>query len=107
MTLTIRNAVLATVLAFSAFLAPVANASTILSGDLLNYGVLFNGGGGTQLSITNVTINGNVGVGGSGSVAFSGPGIIGSEREFDGRPISCGLPEGHEFGPSGSDALSL
>jgi hypothetical protein len=33
--------------------------------------------------------------------------INGSAQEFDGRPISCGLPEGREFGPGGSHALGL
>ena len=33
--------------------------------------------------------------------------LEGSEQEFDGRPISCGLPEGDEFGPGRSHALGL
>src|ERR1051326_664619 len=33
--------------------------------------------------------------------------FFGSEREFDKRAISCGLPEGNEFGPGGSHALSF
>ena len=31
----------------------------------------------------------------------------GSEQEFDGRPISCGLPEGDEFCPGRGHALGL
>src|SRR5262249_42098563 len=41
-----------------------------------DYGVLYTGTGGHNLSITNVTIGGNVGVGGTGHVQFSGPGTI-------------------------------
>jgi uncharacterized repeat protein (TIGR01451 family) len=47
-----------------------------------NYAVLYTGGGGHNLSISNVTINGNVGVGGTGVVQFSGPGTIGGRLDF-------------------------
>jgi hypothetical protein len=47
-----------------------------------NYAVLYEGTGGHNLSITNVTINGNVGVGGTGVVQFSGPGTIAGELDF-------------------------
>ena len=45
-------------------------------GDAAGYAVLYEGTGGHNLQITNVTINGSVGVGGSGVVKFSGPGAI-------------------------------
>jgi uncharacterized repeat protein (TIGR01451 family) len=41
-----------------------------------DYAVLYEGTGGHNLSITNVSIGGNVGVGGTGHVQFSGPGAI-------------------------------
>ena len=47
-----------------------------------NYGVLYEGTGGHNLSISNVTINGNVGVGGTGAVQFSGPGTIAGRLDF-------------------------
>jgi uncharacterized repeat protein (TIGR01451 family)/choice-of-anchor A domain-containing protein len=47
-----------------------------------NYAVLYEGTGGHNLQITNVTINGNVGVGGTGNVHFSGPGTIGGRLDF-------------------------
>jgi choice-of-anchor A domain-containing protein len=46
------------------------------------YAVLYEGTGGHNLSITNVTINGNVGVGGTGAVKFSGPGKITGALDF-------------------------
>jgi hypothetical protein len=63
--------------------APVAGANNIPLGGAGNFSILYEGGGsGNQLSITNVTINGNVGVGGSGAVAFSGPGTINGALDF-------------------------
>jgi len=53
---------------------PLGNAS--------NYAVLYDGTGGNNLSISNVTVNGNVGVGGTGQVQFSGPGTINGELDF-------------------------
>jgi hypothetical protein len=47
-----------------------------------NYGVLYTGTGGHNLQITNVAINGNVGVGGTGAVQFGGPGSIGGRLDF-------------------------
>ena len=38
-----------------------------------NFAVLYEGTGGHNLQITNVSINGNVGVGGTGHVQFNGP----------------------------------
>lgn len=46
------------------------------------YAVLYEGTGGHNLSITNVTINGNVGVGGTGVVQFNGPGTINGRLDF-------------------------
>jgi hypothetical protein len=47
-----------------------------------NYAVLYTGTGGHNLSITNVTVHGNVGVGGTGHVQFSGPGAVGGRLDF-------------------------
>jgi uncharacterized repeat protein (TIGR01451 family) len=47
-----------------------------------DYAVLYEGTGGHTLSITNVTIGGNVGVGGTGKATFSGPGIITGRMDF-------------------------
>jgi hypothetical protein len=46
------------------------------------YAVLYEGTGGHSLSISNVTINGNVGVRGTGVVQFSGPGTINDRLDF-------------------------
>jgi uncharacterized repeat protein (TIGR01451 family) len=47
-----------------------------------NYAVLYEGTGGHNLQITNVTINGNIGVGGTGKVQFNGPGTISGRLDF-------------------------
>jgi hypothetical protein len=68
----------------------VAIALTCLSGAAYggelglaaNYAVLYEGSGSHNLSISNVTINGNVGVGGTGVVQFSGPGTINGRLDF-------------------------
>ena len=72
------------VLVLIAVIVPLAQAANIAIGtDAANYGVLFEGGGsGNQLSISNVTVNGNIGVGGTGLVAFSGPGTINGSLNF-------------------------
>lgn len=75
---------------FLCLLLVVASASPAFAGSLLvgtlsdaaNFAVLYTGGGGNQLSITNVTINGNVGVGGTGTVAYSGPGDVAGTLNF-------------------------
>jgi hypothetical protein len=60
---------------------PFCSADTIPLGDAANYAVLYEGNGGS-LQITNVTTNGNVGVGGTGAVQFSGPGTISGKLDF-------------------------
>src|SRR5258706_1586008 len=60
-------------------LLPQAWADSLLTGNLAdaaNYAVLYTGTGGHNLQITNVTINGNIGVGGTGAVQYNGPGTI-------------------------------
>ncbi len=50
-------------------------------GGIASYDVLYEGTGNNQLSITNDTIDGNIGVGG-GQVQFNGPGKIGGRLDF-------------------------
>ena len=59
-----------------------ARADTLPLGAAASYGVLYEGTGGHNLSISNVTINGNVGVGGTGVVQFSGPGTVNGKLDF-------------------------
>ena len=44
--------------------------------------MLYEGIGGDNLSITNVTIDGDIGVGGTGKVHYSGPGTINGQLDF-------------------------
>jgi choice-of-anchor A domain-containing protein len=69
-------------IAMVAYSASAARADLIPLGDASNYAVLYEGTGGHQLSISNVTINGNIGVGGTGTVSFSGPGTINGSLSF-------------------------
>ncbi|MGP8247079.1 MAG: collagen-binding domain-containing protein [Bryobacteraceae bacterium] len=66
------------------FAIPLASATSILltSPDASNFAVLYEGTSGHNLSITNVTINGGVGVGGTGVVQYSGPGTIDGPLDF-------------------------
>ena len=57
-------------------------ADNIPLGNAVNYVVLYEGTGGHNLSVSNVTVNGRVGVGGTGAVQFSGPGTINGELDF-------------------------
>jgi hypothetical protein len=59
-----------------------ASRAGILLGEASNYAVLYEGNGGHNLSISNVTVNGNVGVGGTGVVQYSGPGTITGQLDF-------------------------
>ncbi len=61
---------------------PAANAAIIGIGDAENYAVLYTGTGGHNLEINNVTIDGNVGVGGAGHVQYNGPATITGELDF-------------------------
>jgi hypothetical protein len=53
-----------------------ARADGIPLGAAAGYAVLYEGGGVNTLQITNVTVNGNIGDGGTGKVSLSGPGTI-------------------------------
>jgi hypothetical protein len=69
------------VLAVIAFFVPPAQAGFDL-GVAQNYGLLFEGNGGNTLQVTNVTVNGNVGVGMSGKATDSGPSTINGSLSF-------------------------
>ena len=69
------------ILFLAAFAAP-AHADLLLPGDALNYDVIYTGTGGHNLQITNVTVNGNIGVGGTGVVQDSGPSTINGSVDF-------------------------
>ena len=64
-------------LLLSALVLPqAAQAGFTIGPDASNYGVLFEGGGNNTLQITNVTVNGNIGVGNTGKLNDSGPATI-------------------------------
>ncbi|MBV8665594.1 MAG: PEP-CTERM sorting domain-containing protein [Burkholderiaceae bacterium] len=69
-------------LAFGALSSQQACATTLPLGDAGNYAVLFDGLGANSLNVTNVVVNGNIGVAGTGKVAFSGPGKMNGSLSF-------------------------
>jgi hypothetical protein len=81
--------------------APQARAAFIL-GTASDYAILYEGTGANTLQITNVTINGNVGVGDGGQATDSGPSTINGRIDFsaaepDSSPITTratSSPEG-------------
>lgn len=76
-----------TALAFTLLPATPACATDFTLGDASDYAVLYEGNGGHNLSITNVTVNGNIGVGGTGAVQYSGPGTINGQLDFSASSI--------------------
>lgn len=77
-----RWAAVAALAVCAAVASPRLWADNIPLGGAANYAVLYEGVGGHNLSITNVTINGSVGVGGTGVVQFSGPSTIAGNLDF-------------------------
>ena len=63
-------------------LAGAAYGDSAPLGTASNYVVLYEGTGGHNLQITNVNINGNIGVGGTGVVQFNGPATINGQVDF-------------------------
>ena len=61
---------------------PCALATNIPLGSASNYVVLYEGTGGHNLQITNVTVGGSIGVGGTGKVQYNGPGTINGSVDF-------------------------
>src|SRR6202140_1323824 len=71
------------VLVLLAFALPSAQATEVNIGlNASQYVVLYEGIGGHNLQITNVTIDGNIGVGGTGKVQDSGPSTIAGRLDF-------------------------
>ena len=75
-------------------------------GGIGNYTVLYEGTGTNQLSITNDTISGNIGVGG-GQVQFNGPGTIGGRLDFSGArtPVNTTIPTARTLDPRPSTTM--
>jgi len=63
-------------------LSGAAYGDSVPLGAASDYAVLYEGNGGHTVHITNVTINGNIGVGGTGEVQFNGPGTINGRLDF-------------------------
>src|SRR5260221_640377 len=59
-----------------------AQADAINLGAAADYTLLFQGGGNNTLQITNVTVNGNVGVGNTGKATDSGPSAVSGRIDF-------------------------
>jgi len=70
------------VLLLAVVAVPRARATSFTLGVAGNYAVLYEGGGGNTLQITNVTVTGNVGVGGTGQANLGGPGTITGRLDF-------------------------
>jgi choice-of-anchor A domain-containing protein len=66
----------------AAFAIPQAHADLLPLGAAGNYAVLYEGNGGHNLQIANVTIVGNIGVGGTGVVQDNGPSTITGSADF-------------------------
>ena len=66
----------------AALVAQQARADLALPPDVYNFRVIYTGSGGHNLQITTVTIDGSVGVAGTGNVHFSGPGTIRGDVDF-------------------------
>jgi hypothetical protein len=84
MTVNIRStkSLLVIGLGFVCSLLPLQSASADLIGEADDYALLFQGAGNNTLQITNVTINGNVGVANTGQATDSGPSTINGEIDF-------------------------
>ena len=84
----LRQAALATsvLIPLTCYAAQPASAATISLGAAANYAVLYEGTGGHNLGISNDTVSGNIGVGGTGHVQFTGPGTINGSLNFVAAP---------------------
>ena len=69
---------------------PLAARAGFDLGSASNYAVLYEGGGNNTLQITNVTVNFNIGVGGSGKVTDSGPSTVNGSIDFSAACTSDG-----------------
>jgi hypothetical protein len=75
-----------------------ADIITEIGGNTKNYVLLFEGGGGATLHTAAATINGNIGVGGTGKVAVNGGGSFGN--------IDFSAPNTGQFTSSGSPSYT-
>jgi hypothetical protein len=75
-----RSGLILATLLLGAITMPASGA--LILGDAANYVVLYEGTGGHNLQITNVTVNGNIGVGGTGVVQDNGPSTINGMVDF-------------------------
>ena len=81
--MSIKSALLLSALStFVLALSTQARADVIPLGAAGDYSILYNDKGGHNLSISNDIVSGNVGVGGTGNVKFSGPGTISGALDF-------------------------
>jgi hypothetical protein len=65
-----------------AFAVPQAARAGFVLGSASDYAVLFEGGGNNTLQITNVTVNFNIGIGGTGKATDSGPSTVNGRIDF-------------------------
>jgi hypothetical protein len=79
----------------------VVQAGPIPLGSAANYAVLYSGNLGPNLQMTNDTIYGNIGVGGAGTMQFSGPGNITGGLDFAAAYAGQYGYNGSTSGPSG------
>ena len=80
---TIRCTMALTALLLVLLAVPSIRATEVAIGvSASQYAVLYEGTGGNTMHITNVTINGNVGVGGTGKVSDSGPSAVNGRLDF-------------------------
>src|SRR5207247_1327468 len=79
----IRIRILALAALFTIPLLPLQRAmAAFMLGGGEDYAILFQGTGGNTLQVTNVTVNGNVGVADSGQMTDSGPSTINGRIDF-------------------------
>ncbi len=79
----IRSTIALAALLLMVLAVPSSRANEVAIGvDASQYAVLYEGTGGNTLHITNVTINGNIGVGGTGKVSDSGPSTVNGRLDF-------------------------
>ena len=77
----LKSSLVSAVVIVAALAVPQVRADFNL-GLASNYGLLFEGNQGNTLQITNVTVNGNVGVGLTGTATDSGPSTINGSLDF-------------------------
>ncbi len=67
------------------FTIPLVPLQPVMAFDIdggSDYAILFEGAGGNQMSVTNVTVNGNIGIGNTGTYTDSGPSTVSGRVDF-------------------------